>query len=48
VHLDPGVHTLRLDYFQGPMQELALQLFVSPPGGTERPFVMRVAAGESS
>jgi hypothetical protein len=32
VTLTPGTHALRVDYLQGPRADLALQLFVLPPG----------------
>jgi outer membrane protein OmpA-like peptidoglycan-associated protein len=38
--LDPGPHDIRIWYFQGPATEVSLQLFVGPPGGTERVFAM--------
>lgn len=40
VTLSPGPHRLRVAYFQGPAQEVALQLFVTPPGLKERVFVI--------
>lgn len=33
VTLNAGMHHFRVDYFQGPKYEVALQLFVTPPGG---------------
>jgi hypothetical protein len=36
VDLDQGPHRLRVFYYQGPRTEVALQLFVTPPGGVER------------
>lgn len=38
VTLAVGEHPLVLEYFQGPRYEIALQLFVTPPGGTEQVF----------
>ena len=38
VNLTAGQHTFQLDYFQGPRHQLALQLWVTPPGGTEKLF----------
>jgi hypothetical protein len=38
VELDAGRHGIRVWYFQGMKYELALQLFVTPPGGAERLF----------
>ena len=38
VTLSAGPHRLRVWYFQGIRYELALQLFVTPPGGDERIF----------
>jgi hypothetical protein len=31
-----GAHTLRVDYFQGPRYDIALELWVTPPGGKEQ------------
>jgi hypothetical protein len=36
VHLVKGAHSMRVDYFQGPRYEVALQLFVKSPGAAER------------
>jgi hypothetical protein len=36
VTLTAGQHDFRLDYFQGPRWRIALQLWVTPPGGAER------------
>jgi len=38
VQLPPGRHRLKLLYFQGPRYKIALQLFVTPPGGKEKLF----------
>jgi hypothetical protein len=38
VKLTAGKHTLQLDYFQGPRYQVALQLWVTPPGGQEKLF----------
>ena len=38
VDLDAGQHTIRIQYFQGPRYYVALQLFCSSEGGTERLF----------
>ena len=38
ITLTAGRHNLRVPYFQGPRTEIALQLFVTPPGGTETLF----------
>ncbi len=35
VYLAPGKHSIEVDYFQGPREEIALQLFWTPPGGSE-------------
>lgn len=35
IKLAPGTHQLQLDYFQGTLQ-VALQLYVTPPGGKEQ------------
>ena len=40
VELRPGVHRLRVAYFQGPAKRVALQLFVTPPAQPERIFVV--------
>ena len=37
-HLVVGVHTVRLDYFQGPKDQMAIQLFVTPTGVAEKPL----------
>jgi hypothetical protein len=36
VHLVKGTHSIRVDYFQGPRYEIALQLFVKAPNAAER------------
>ncbi len=38
IYLNPGVHNIQLDYFQGPRTMVALQFFMTPPGGTEKIF----------
>jgi hypothetical protein len=38
VQLTAGQHTIQVDYFQGPKFDIALQFWVTPPGGTERLF----------
>lgn len=38
VTLTPGTHQITVDYFQGPRNEIALQLFVTPPGKEEVVF----------
>jgi hypothetical protein len=38
VDLDAGAHQIVVRYFQGPRNVLALQLFVTPPGQSERIF----------
>lgn len=35
VNLAAGSHKVQVDYFQGPRYFLALQLWMTPPGGTE-------------
>jgi len=35
VFLNPGVHLMRIDYFQGPRLYVALILWVKPPGASE-------------
>ncbi len=32
IYLEAGEYPLRLEYFQGPRYEIALQLFITPPG----------------
>lgn len=34
-YLTGGQHSIEVDYFQGPREEIALQLFWTPPGGSE-------------
>jgi hypothetical protein len=34
-YLSRGRHSIEVDYFQGPRAEIALQLFWTPPGGSE-------------
>jgi hypothetical protein len=34
-YLAGGRHSIEVDYFQGPREEIALQLFWTPPGGSE-------------
>lgn len=36
--LTAGVHAIKVWFFQGPAETLALQLFITPPGGEERIF----------
>jgi hypothetical protein len=36
IHLEAGRHAFGLHYFQGPRDLVAVQLFVTPPGGQER------------
>ena len=38
--LNEGGHEIGVEYFQGPRLHIALQLFVTPPGGTETVFRM--------
>lgn len=45
VTLSKGPHTIKVWYFQGPATEIALQLFVQPPGADEKVFVMGDFAG---
>lgn len=37
VHLTKATHSMRVDYFQGPRYDIALQLYVTPAGGLEKP-----------
>lgn len=41
VTLDASTHSLRVEYFQGPGDELSLQLFVTPPGEEEQVFTVQ-------
>ncbi len=41
VQLKMGMHFIRVEYFQGPRYDLALQLFLTPPGGKEQIFQTR-------
>lgn len=41
VDLSQGMHRIRLSYFQGPRTSVALQLWVTPPGGTEKLLDMK-------
>jgi hypothetical protein len=45
VQLAAGTHKLELEYFQGPRFYIAVQLFVTPPGGHEQIFETGPAAG---
>jgi hypothetical protein len=36
IPLEAGAHELFVSYFQGPRDNVALQLFVTPEGGVER------------
>ena len=38
VYLDDSEHAIRIQYFQGPRFQIALQLFCTPQGGQERLF----------
>ena len=38
VRLDNAPHTIRVQYFQGPRTQVALQLYCTPKGGAERVF----------
>lgn len=44
--LPAGMHDLKLWYFQGPANQIALQLFVTVPGGKEQLFSMKDFAGD--
>jgi len=46
IKLTAGMHDMKLWYFQGPATQIALQLFVTPPGGTEKLFSMKDFAGD--
>lgn len=41
ITLTAGDHELVLEYFQGPRYLIALQVWVTPPGGTEQIFSVR-------
>jgi hypothetical protein len=41
IYLSPGTYPIRVDYFQGPKMQIALQLFVTPPGEEERIFDLK-------
>ena len=41
VKLKPGIHSIRVPYFQGPRFHVALVLEVIPPGGEKRIFSMQ-------
>ena len=38
IYLSPGAYPIRVDYFQGPKMQIALQLFVEQPGQEEKIF----------
>lgn len=38
VQLTAGTHPFQLDYFQGPRYQIALQAWVTPPNGPEKPL----------
>lgn len=44
--LAPGMHDMKLWWFQGPATQLALQLFVTVPGGSEKLFSMKDFSGD--
>jgi len=39
VNLAPGLHSLRIEYFQGPRYRIALELFWTPPFQAERSYI---------
>jgi hypothetical protein len=41
IYLSPGTYPIRVDYFQGPRMQIALQLFVAPPDEAERLFDLK-------
>jgi hypothetical protein len=42
IELEEGKHRIRVFYFQGPRTEVALELYVTPPGETERIFTPKL------
>jgi|GEM_PF-2298685 len=38
IFLSPGTYPIRIDYFQGPRQQIALQMFAAKPGEEEKLF----------
>ena len=48
VYLNSGLHNIRVDYFQGPKTMLGLQLFITPPGGTEKIFSPKYASNQTT
>ena len=48
IHLNPGQHHIRVDYFQGPRAMVALQLFVTEPGKTEKIFSPEYTSNQTS
>jgi outer membrane protein OmpA-like peptidoglycan-associated protein len=44
--LKAGLHDIKVWYFQGPAEQIALQLWITPPGGTEKIFAMKDYAGD--
>jgi hypothetical protein len=41
INLSAGTHSVRVDYFQGPRKQIALQLFVTIPGEKEKLFELK-------
>jgi len=41
IYLSPGTYPIRVDYFQGPKMQIALQLFVTLPGEEEKLFDLK-------
>jgi len=41
IYLSPGTYPIRVDYFQGPRMQIALQLFVQLPGEDEKLFDLK-------
>ncbi|MFW7379035.1 MAG: PA14 domain-containing protein [Oligoflexus sp.] len=37
--LEPGLHTLTIEYFQGPRYRIAFEVFWTPPGQLERSYI---------
>jgi outer membrane protein OmpA-like peptidoglycan-associated protein len=47
IALKPGLHDIKVWWFQGPRDQIALQLWITPPGGSEKIFSMKDYAGDA-